>query len=159
MILFRSEEIMGKHYFTKEQLKILNGNKYIEKASEKAITYTEKFKEKFFEEYSKGKLPKVILTEFGINPNILGNSRIHNLTYRIKNNHDRLDGQADTRKKNSGRPRTKDLSDEEKIERLKQKIAYLNQENEFLKKNLQLDKQAARKHKQRQQKNTNSSKK
>lgn len=90
---------MGKHYFTREQLKILNGNKYIEKASEKAITYTKKFKEKFFEEYSKGKLPKVILTEFGINPNILGNSRIHNLTYRIKNNHDRLDGQADTRKK------------------------------------------------------------
>lgn len=149
---------MGRHYFTKEQQEILSGNKYIERVSEKAITYTEEFKEKFFDEYSKGKLPKVILTELGIDPKILGNSRIHNLTYRIKINHDRLDGQTDTRKNNSGRPRTKDLSDEEQIERLKQKISYLNQENEFLKKNLQLDKQAARRHKQPQQKNTNSSK-
>lgn len=149
---------MGKHYFTKEQQEILSKNAYIERVSEKAITYTEEFKEKFFEEYSNGKLPKIILSESGIDPKILGNSRVRNLTYRIKNNHDRLDGQADTRKKNSGRPRTKDLSDEEQIERLKQKIEYLNQENEFLKKNLQLDKQAAKRHKQHQQKNTNSSK-
>lgn len=150
---------MGKHYFTKEQQEILNKNIYIKKVSEKAITYTEEFRDKFFEEYSNGKLPQMILTELGIDPKILGSSRIRGLTYRIKNNHDRIDGQADTRKNNSGRPRTKDLSDEEQIERLKQKIAYLNQENEFLKKNLQLDKQAAKRHKQRQQKNSNSSKK
>ena len=150
---------MGKHYFTKEQQEILSKNIYIKKVSEKAITYTEEFKEKFFEEYSDGKLPKVILSGLGIDPNSLGNSRIHNLTSRIKKNHDRLDGQADTRKNNSGRPRTKEISEEEQIERLKQKIAYLNQENEFLKKNLQLDKQAAKRHKQHQQKNTNSSKK
>jgi transposase len=150
---------MGKHYFTKEQQEILSKNIYTEKVSEKAITYTAEFKEKFFEEYSSGKLPKAILIEFGIDPKILGNSRIRNLTQRVKKNHDRLDGQSDTRKSNSGRPRTKDLTGEEQIERLKQKIAYLNQENEFLKKNLLLDKQAAKRHKQRQPKNMNSSKK
>jgi hypothetical protein len=159
MILFKSEEIMERHYFTKEQQEILSRNKYIERVSEKVITYTKELKEKFYEEYSTGKLPKVILTECGIDPKILGNDRIKSLTYRIKKNHSRLDGQADTRKYNSGRSRAKELSDDEKIKLLEQKIAYLNQENEFLKKNLQLDEEAAKRHKQRQQKNMKSSKK
>ncbi len=107
---------MGKHYFTKEQQEILNRSKYIEKVSEKAITYTEEFKEKFFEEYSSGKLPKVILMEFGIDPSILGSTRIKSLTYRIKKNHNRLDGQADTRKKTILVDRElQKLSDEEQI--------------------------------------------
>ena len=38
------------------------------------------------------------------------------------------------RKNNTGRPSTKELTNAERIERLEHKIAYLNQENEFLKK-------------------------
>ena len=42
---------MGKNYFTEEQRKKLLENHYIEKVSEKAITYTKEFKEIFAEEY------------------------------------------------------------------------------------------------------------
>ncbi|MBU3179102.1 hypothetical protein KPL47_22675 [Clostridium estertheticum] len=48
----------------------------------------------------------------------------------------RPDGFEDTRKNNSGRPTTRQLSDVEKIKHLEQKNAYLNQENEFLKKTI-----------------------
>jgi transposase-like protein len=150
---------LGKHYFTKEQQQVLKSNKYIKSVSEKAITYTVEFKEKFLEEYNSGKFPRDIIRDIGINPDILGKSRIKNLTNRIKKNNDRLDGQIDTRKTNSGRPRTAHLTDEEKIKRLEQKLAYLNQENEFLKKNLLLDRRVAAEHKQRQQTNSKSSKK
>ncbi|PKO18317.1 MAG: hypothetical protein CVU39_02450 [Chloroflexi bacterium HGW-Chloroflexi-10] len=71
----------------------------------------------------------------------------------------RAEGCRDNRTNNSGRPSTKEYTQTEKIERLEQKIAYLTQENEFLKKNIQMDYQASRAGKQNQRTNTNSSKK
>ena len=150
---------MGKHYFTKKQQQILRNNSYIKKVSEKAITYTVKFKERFLEEYKSGKLPSEIIKGMGIDPRMLGSSRVRNLTVRIKANELRLEGQEDTRKSNPGRPVTKNLSAEEKLSRLEHKIALLSQENEFLKKNYQIHKLVNLKYKRRHQKNTNSSKK
>ena len=42
----------GKKYFTSEQIEQLVRNKYVKNVSEKAITYTEEFKEIFPLEYS-----------------------------------------------------------------------------------------------------------
>lgn len=133
---------MGKHYFTEEQQQLLRENPYIKKVSKKAITYSMQFKELFLIEYKSGKLPFEILKGMSIDPRILGKSRVDNLTHRIKANESRVEGHEDTRKSNSGRPVTRNLTDDEKINRLEQKIAYLNQENEFLKKNIQMDKLA-----------------
>jgi hypothetical protein len=73
----------------------------------------------------------------------------------------RSEGFEDTRKGNSGRPITKNLTDSERISRLEHEIRYLKQENEFLKKIEFLDRQAEWKEKQKQhrKKNSNSSKK
>lgn len=150
---------MGKHYFTEEQQRILCNNPYIKKVSEKAITYTSEFKERFSDEYQSGKLPSEILRGMNIDPQILGRSRVKNITRRVKANEARLEGHEDKRKSNPGRPIIKNLTAEEKIKRLENRIAYLNQENEFLKKNIQMDKQASSKSKLRHLKNTNSSKK
>lgn len=59
---------MGKNYFTPEQVEQLRKNKYVKHASEKAITYTEEFKEVFMNEYNLGKLPSQIITEMGFDP-------------------------------------------------------------------------------------------
>lgn len=150
---------MGKHYFTEEQQQILRNNPYIKRVSEKAITYTIEFKERFLEEYRLGKLPSEILRGMDLDPRILGRSRVNNLTYRLKVNELRLEGHEDTRKSNPGRPVTRNLTAEEKIKRLEHKVAYLNQENEFLKKNIQMDKETTSKYKLHHRKNTNSSKK
>lgn len=129
---------MGNKYFTEKQREELERNPYVEKASEKAITYSKKFKEKFEIEYDAGKMPSQILDEMGIDPKVLGRSRVKGLVARMKKYKERAEGCRDNRKNNSGRPSTKKLSEAEKIKRLEQKIEYLKQENEFIKKNIQL---------------------
>lgn len=133
---------MAKNYFTEEELNELRANPYIKKVSSKVITYTKEFKERFESEYRAGKIPSQILTEMGINHTVLGRCRKNSLVQRIRMYELRPEGYEDTRKNNSGRPSTKELSDTEKIKRLEQKLEYLKQENEFLKKNIQLDQEA-----------------
>jgi transposase-like protein len=150
---------MGKNYFTEEQQSELCKNLYIQKVSIKSITYTKEFKEKFEKEYRAGKLPSQILADMGIDPCVLGKRRRDSLVQRMKLYESRPEGYEDTRKKNPGRPSTKKLTDAEKIKRLEQKIAYLKQENEFLKKNILMDREATWEYKRKHPLNTNSSKK
>lgn len=152
---------MGVNHFTKEQQEELGKNPYIKKVSDKTITYTTEFRELFAKEYRSGKIPSQILTECGIDHHLLGRRRKDGLVAMVKKCELRLDGFKDTRKVNSGRPATKDLTDTERISRLEHQIKYLKQENEFLKKNEFLDKKAEwkKQQKQRLKKNSNSSKK
>lgn len=144
---------MGNHYFTDEQIKILESNPYIQKITYKSIKYSQHFKEEFWRLYSQGKTPSSILSSFGIDPHILGQKRISNIVQRIKMEAERLEGFTDKRIANSGRPKTKDMTPEEKIRYLEHRIAYQNQEIEFLKKIRHVEKQALWK---RQKKNTKS---
>ena len=123
---------MGKNYFTPEQVEELRKNKYVKHVSEKAITYTEEFKEVFMLEYNSGKLPSQILTEMGFNHKVLGHRRIDNIVYTTKKQALRPEGFKDTRSTESGRPRTKDLTQDELIERQKQEIEILKAKVEFL---------------------------
>ena len=95
----------------------------------------------------------------GFDQHMFGKGRKTSLVTRMKVYKLRPEGFEDTRKNNSGRPATRKLTDTEKIKRLEQKISYLNQENEFLKKNAQMDRQANWEYKRRHPSNTNSSKK
>ena len=70
---------MGKNYFTPEQVDELRKNKYVKHVSEKAITYTEEFKEIFILEYRNGKLPSQILLEMGFDYKLLGERRVSNI--------------------------------------------------------------------------------
>lgn len=123
---------MGKNYFTPEQVEQLRKNKYVKHVSEKAITYTEEFKEVFLLEYNSGKIPSQILTEMGFDIKVLGSSRVRKISERTKKQSLRPEGFKDTRADSSGRPRTKDLTQEELIERQKQEIEVLKAKVEFL---------------------------
>ena len=123
---------MGKNYFTPEQVEQLRKNKYVKHVSEKAITYTEEFKEVFMIEYNSGKLPSQILTEMGFNYKVLGRRRIDNIVQRTKNQSLRPEGFKDTRSTESGRPLERELSSEEQLERLKQENEILKAKVEFL---------------------------
>ena len=123
---------MGKYYFTPEQVEQLKKNKYVKHVSEKAITYTEEFKEVFMMEYNSGKSPSQILTEMGFNCKVLGMTRIDGISKRTRKQSIRPEGFKDTRSTESGRPRTKDLTQEELIERQKQEIEVLKAKVEFL---------------------------
>ena len=131
---------MGTNKFTKEQITELNKNKYVIKASETTITYSEEFKQEFIQRYQNGKLPSEILIELGFDTSILKPERIRNISRRCREYALRPEGTLDTRKGNSGRPRTKGLTPEEQIEKLKHKNLVLKQENDFLKKMISLSK-------------------
>lgn len=123
---------MGKNYFTPEQVDQLKKNKYVKHVSEKAITYTEEFKEVFLLEYNSGKLPSQILTEMGFDCKLLGRKRIDSIVQRTKNQSLRPEGFKDTRSTESGRPLERELSPEEQLERLKQENEILKAKVEFL---------------------------
>ena len=124
---------METNYFTDEQLRLLEENPYVVKASKKSITYSEEFKELYWIDYQNGMQPIEIFKKYGFDPYALGSRRRDNFTNRLKKQAAREDGFKDTRSKNSGRPSTKELSLEVQLERLKHKNEVLQQENDFLK--------------------------
>lgn len=123
---------MGKNYFTPEQVEQLKKNKYVKRVSEKAITYTEEFKEIFIKEYNTGKLCSQILIEMGFDPKVLGIARIKSISDRTRKQAKRPEGFKDTRSTESGRPIERELSPEEQMERLKQENEILKAKVEFL---------------------------
>ena len=131
--------------FSEKEIRDLQANPYVKKVSEKSITYTQEFREFFVAEYQKSKPPTQILRAAGFDTTALGRERIHSICANFRKMEARLEGLVDTRKSNSGRPATKHLTPEEEIKRLKNKIKYLEQENEFLKKIKFLDMKAQQK--------------
>ena len=127
---------MSKVIFNDKQIKLLSKNPNVLKVSDKAITYSEEFKNKFIEENSKGILPRKIFEDNGFDIEIIGLKRIEQSAARWRKKY--LDmgvlGLKDSRTSNSGRPLLRELTAQEEIERLKAKISLLEIENEFLKK-------------------------
>lgn len=127
---------MSKKLFTEKEIKTLSKNKNILKISYKSIVYALEFKEKFIEEYSKGKLPRIIFEENGFDIEIIGIKRVEQSAQRWKKSYNKegLLGLKDSREHYSGRPKNRGLTDAEKMEKLEAKIKFLEIENEFLKK-------------------------
>ena len=90
---------MSKIRFSKEDIEKLKDNPYILNISEKAITYTDEFKEKFLELYNKGKMPTEIFRLCEIYPEIIGQKRIDMVAYRLKKKVEYGENVTDKRKK------------------------------------------------------------
>ena len=128
---------LSKIIFSKTDIAILEKNQNVTRVSEKSITYTDEFKRAFIEEYLKGeKSPRTIFSEFGFCAEMLGTKRYEQAAARwIKAyNKDGIIALRDTRKETSGRPRKKELSPQEIIERQEAKISLLEGQVELLKK-------------------------
>lgn len=127
---------MSDKIFTEEEIAILSKNKYVKKVSNKGITYTDEFKRSFIAENNNGKFPRQIFEEHDFNIEILGMNRVRAAGKRWRSAFRRngVSQLQDTRKFNSGRPSDKDLSIEEKYEKLQAKLKLLEAENELLKK-------------------------
>lgn len=127
----KGSDLMGVNYFNDEQVEFLKKNKYVKHVSNKGITYTLEFKELFIDQHgTKGVYQ--IFEEAGLPKSILGKKRIDQASYSWRKKFEERASLVDTRKGNSGRPITRDLTPEEIIERQKLQIETLKQENEFL---------------------------
>jgi transposase len=127
---------MSNKIFTQDEIEILASNKYVKNVSVKGITYTDEFKRIFIAENEKGKIPTVIFKECGFDLDILGLNRVRSSgkRWRAAYRADGVLGLQDTRVENAGRPKEKDLTLEEKYERLMAQNNLLKAENELLKK-------------------------
>ena len=144
---------MSKVKFSKKAVETLKKNPYVKSVSEHGITYSEEFKNIFIKEHSEGIPTSVIFERYGFDINVLGENRIHSASKRWRQQANREEDFTDKRAINSGRPLSRELSEEETIEKLKHKIAILEQENSFLKKVHLIELQA--KKKVQHEKNTN----
>ncbi|MBI9095642.1 MAG: hypothetical protein JEY71_12235 [Sphaerochaeta sp.] len=144
--LTRSGIDSGYKYLTEEEQKTLSKSKYISSVSKKLIYYTDEFYNEFAKEYAKRRNVQDILVSLGIDPIVLGKRRRDGIVKRMKRYQARAGNDSELHKLPKGRPAESSSkvaeirTTEEEIAYLLQRIAYLEQENEFLKKNDFIDK-------------------
>ena len=81
---------MANKKFTEQEMLVLRNSKYVLDVSPSIVHFSAEFKKIFWEELSKGKLPRDIVKNLGIDPNILGDTRINGLKTMIGNEVKRL---------------------------------------------------------------------
>lgn len=112
---------MSNKLFTVVEIEDLSQNPHVQSVSFKGITYTDNFKEIFIASYSSGMLPKEIFEAHGFRVEVLSLKRIHAAQSRWTKAYqiDGIIGLKDSRKGNSVRPITRNLTLEEKNARFK----------------------------------------
>ena len=139
---------MGKTHtnpFTKEQIDHLRVNHYVKSISSSTIRFTEEFKKYFYQKYHSGMTARQIFIECGINPDILGESRIEGFRYTLDKQAKRDSGFTDNRSSNFRRPpKSGEVTVETRLKQLEHELAYTRQEVEFLKKLQMADMEARR---------------
>lgn len=75
---------MSKITFSNKEIKTLQKNLNVQRVSERAITYTDSFKNRFMDEYLRGKFPRQIFIENGFDVEIIGIKQIEQSAHRWK---------------------------------------------------------------------------
>jgi len=122
--------------FNESDINILSQNPNVLRLSTKSITYTDEFKAFFIKEYLLCNSPTRIFEKAGFDKDMLGYKRIERAATRWKKAYKEKGelGLMDSRKINSGRTLTRDLSEKEIIKNQEAKIKLLEAEVELLKK-------------------------
>ena len=131
---------MANKKFTEQEMLTLRNSKYVLDVSPSIVHFSAEFKKLFWEELSKGKFPREIVLSFGIDPDILGDSRLSGLKTMIGNEVKKGNGFRDLNTYAQGCNGY--LSAENRIKYLEMQLAYKNQGIEFLKKIVSLDPEA-----------------
>lgn len=123
---------MANKKFTPEEMSILRKNKYVLDVSPSIVHFSAEFKQEFWDALMQGKLPRDIVKNLGVDPEILGESRLSGLKTMIRNEVKKGNGFRDLNtylQAGNGY-----MSAENRIKYLEMQLAYKNQEIDFLKK-------------------------
>lgn len=121
-----------KNPLTKEHVDQLNRNHYVKSASPNTVRFTEEFKRYFYQKHTSGTTVRSIFLECGIDPDILGESRISGFCHTVNKQSKRDSGFADNRQNNYRHPpKSDDETVETRIRQLEHELAYTRQEVEF----------------------------
>ena len=131
---------MKRYPLSKAYVKELNEHPYVEKATEWTISFTSEFKQLAYDEYYRGKPMREIFTEAGFDVDRLGTKRLENFRDKLMKKAEEETGFADKRKDRSLQaPPSTEAQMMKRIRELEHRNAYLEQENEFLKKIQELE--------------------
>lgn len=131
-------------YLTPAQIAVLKKNPNVAKVTPRQVHYTQTFKNYFCREYTKGRSASEILREQGIDPKILGETRISSLrsyysgvknAFPEKEQLAREDNNPHYNPKGSGHRQLQTNADiMHMIGKLEQQVQCLEKETDFLKK-------------------------
>jgi hypothetical protein len=124
---------MAVKFLSEGEIRELKASPYVVEATERFVYFSAEFKQRFYDEYQCGKKLRLIVTGLGIDPGILGMTRIYGIRRHILEEVKRGRGFSDLRN-GPLKYKTTDISPEEKIGRLEHELAYMRQELEFVKK-------------------------
>ena len=132
---------MKRYPLSKEYVKELNAHRYVEQATEWSVSFTAEFKQLAYDEYYRNKSMREIFTEAGFDVAKLGEKRLQNFRTHLMAKAEEKTGFADKRKdKTQQLPLSTEAQMMKRIRELEHRNAYLEQENEFLKKIQELEK-------------------
>ena len=141
-----------KNPLTHEQVIQLLKNRYVKSATQNSVRFTEEFKRYFYQKHTSGMTVRSIFLECGIDPDVLGESRISGFCHTVNVQAKRDTGFSDNRQNNYRRlPKSEDETVESRIKQLEHELAYTRQEVEFLKKLQMADMEARRQWESRHQ--------
>ncbi len=128
---------MSKRIYTQDQRRELLKNPHILRCSEKSITYRVEFKIATVQSYEQGMTAPQVFEQAGIPLALVGRDQPKNCLYLwVKRyRYHGANGLSEVRGMNArkaGRPKTKGITDKDKIQRLEAEVAYLKAENDFL---------------------------
>lgn len=116
--------------FTDEQVSMLRSNPWVKSVTPKYVSFTKEFMEEFIALHSEGQTRYEIFESHGLPVDVMGKKTIKKTTDNWIEKANKSIALSD--EKRGGRPRTRDLTQEEIIARQQAKIEMLQQENDFL---------------------------
>lgn len=139
---------------SKREIEALRKNPNVAAVSATTVKFTEEFKRFIYEGKKQGVSVAVTLRQNGIDPEMLGPSRVEGLSYSLNKKAKQESSFADRRSENYRRPpKTGEETVEQRIRQLENELAYTRQEVEFLKKlqaaNMEAQKQWESRHRQK----------
>ncbi|WP_369682438.1 HTH domain-containing protein [Alkalihalobacillus sp. LMS6] len=141
---------MSKRIFSTFEQKQLESNANVHHVSDRSISYIPDFKVKAVQENLAGKGPMAIFIDHGFDLEIIGSDKPSECLKRWRAIYKSYgeEGLYNERrgKGSTGRRSSKTLSAEEKLKKAEARIAFLEMENDFLKKLEELERQAKKKY-------------
>ena len=136
---------MNNKWFTPEEVNKLQSNPYVKHVSPKTVQFTVAFKERFWSEYNAGKYPRSIIVSMGLDPDMLGASRLNGIVNHIRDEANSGIGFREGRTQRQYDTDLSNLSSSRSLVYMQHQIAYLRQELEFIKKIILAERKGNRK--------------
>lgn len=122
---------MKQSTLKENQMVELRKNAHIERVTEAQVFFTREFKQHFYEEHLKGKTPVHIVSAAGIDPEVLGYSRIRSLKTVSYNQARQLEPLSEEQRSSMPPDERRARVTEERISRLDHELAYTKQSWSF----------------------------